>query len=161
MGVAMLLLGPLGEELGWRGYLLPALQSRVGALTASAIIGAIWAFWHLPLVWMPSQAVSHIPFPLFLVSLAGLSIIYTWLSNSTRGNLLLAILLHAQLNVMTNLWQVLPNVPSAARILMLLSVVGTGLSLLLVLVYGPRTLARQSRVVLPLAASTSQPVESK
>ncbi len=41
--VAMLPLGPLGEEFGWRGYLLPTLQSHVGALTTSVIIGAIWA----------------------------------------------------------------------------------------------------------------------
>ncbi len=58
MGVVMLPLGPLGEEFGWRGYLLPALQSHRGALTASVILGAIWAVWHLPLIWMPSQALS-------------------------------------------------------------------------------------------------------
>jgi uncharacterized protein len=143
MGVAMLLLGPLGEELGWRGYLLPALQSRMGALTASLAVGAIWAGWHLPMFWMPSQFLSQIPFPLFLASLAGLSTIYTWLSNSTQGNLLLAILLHAVLNVTSTLWQVVPDPPSPADVLALLSVVGTALPLLLILGYGPRTLARQ------------------
>lgn len=143
MSVAMLPLGPLGEELGWRGYLLPALQSSVGALAASMIIGVLWAAWHLPLFWMPSQFLSQIPFPLFLVSLAGLSTIYTWLSNSTRGNLLLAILMHAMLNGASTLWQAVPDAPSPAGVLTLLSVIGIGLSLLLVLGYGPRTLARQ------------------
>jgi membrane protease YdiL (CAAX protease family) len=157
MGVALLSLGPLGEELGWRGYLLPALQSRVGALAASLIVGAIWASWHLPLVWMPSQMLNQIPFPLFLVSLMGLSIIYTWLSNNTQGNLLLAILLHADLNVMTNLWQAVPDAPSPTYVLTLLSVVGTGLSILLVLGYGPRTLARQPRGGLPGAATKESP----
>ncbi len=71
--------------------------------------------------WMPSQFLSQTPFLLFMVSLAGLSIIYTWLSNSTRGNLLLAILLHAELNVMTNLWQAVPDAPSPAGVLTLLS----------------------------------------
>src|SRR6266540_3257574 len=93
--------------------------------------------------WMPSQFLSQTPFLLFMVSLAGLSIIYTWLSNSTRGNLLLAILLHAMLNVMTNLWQAVPDAPNPAGVLTLLSVVGTGVSILFVLGYGPRTLARQ------------------
>lgn len=161
MGVVMLPLGPLGEEFGWRGYLLLALQSHRGALTASVILGAIWAVWHLPLIWMPSQALSKIPFPLFLVSLMGLSIIYTWLSNNTRGNLLLAILLHAELNVMTSLWQAVPDAPSAARILMMLSLIGTGLSILLVLGYGPRTLARQSRAEGSGGLTTSQPAASK
>ncbi len=91
----------------------------------------------------------------------GLSIIYTWLSNNTHGNLLLAILLHAELNVMTSLWQAVPDAPSAARILMMLSLIGTGLSILLVLGYGPRTLARQSREGDLGALTTSQPAPSK
>jgi membrane protease YdiL (CAAX protease family) len=147
MSVAMLPLGPLGEEIGWRGYLLPALQARMGALAASLLLGAIWAAWHLPLFWMPSQFLSQIPFPLFLVSLAGLSTIYTWFSNSTQGNMLLPILLHAVLNVTTNLWQAVPDAPSPARMLTLLSVGGTCLSIVLVLSFGPRTLARQPRRV--------------
>src|SRR6266545_8210085 len=102
--------------------------------------------------WMPSQFLSQTPFLLFMVSLAGLSIIYTWLSNSTRGNLLLAILLHAELNVMTNLWQAVPDAPSPAGVLTLLSVVGTGLSIALVLGYGPRTLSRQPGGIAPGAA---------
>jgi len=161
IGVAMLPLGPLGEEFGWRGYLLPTLQSRMDALPASMVIGAVWTLWHVPLMWMPSQAVGHIPFLLFLVGLIGLSIIYTWLLNSTRGNLLLAILLHAELNVLTNLWQILPDAPSAWHVLMLLSVVGTGLSLLVILVYGPRRLVRQPGEKFTGEVTISQPVPSK
>src|ERR687890_2816407 len=39
----------LGEEIGWRGYVLPRLQSRMSALSASLILAPIWALWHLPL----------------------------------------------------------------------------------------------------------------
>jgi len=44
-----LLGGPLQEEFGWRGYALEVLQQRWSALASSAVLGAVWAAWHLPL----------------------------------------------------------------------------------------------------------------
>ena len=41
--------GQSGEEVGWRGYLLPALRTRLGMLPASVIVGVIWWGWHMPL----------------------------------------------------------------------------------------------------------------
>jgi membrane protease YdiL (CAAX protease family) len=45
--------GPIGEELGWRGYALGEMQRRVSPFTAALILGAVWGFWHTPL-WMLS-----------------------------------------------------------------------------------------------------------
>jgi hypothetical protein len=39
----------LGEEIGWRGFLLPRLMS-FGKTKAYIILGIIWGFWHLPLI---------------------------------------------------------------------------------------------------------------
>ncbi|MEM3672878.1 MAG: CPBP family intramembrane glutamic endopeptidase [Candidatus Bathyarchaeia archaeon] len=36
------------EEIGWRGYALPALQKKHDALISSLIVGVFWAFWHWP-----------------------------------------------------------------------------------------------------------------
>ena len=48
----LLILGPLSEEIGWRGYALERLQTRWNALTSSLIVGLVWALWHLPLFMM-------------------------------------------------------------------------------------------------------------
>nr|WP_314465154.1 CPBP family intramembrane glutamic endopeptidase [uncultured Clostridium sp.] len=42
----------MGEELGWRGYLLPKLRIFLSDRTALIITGAIWGIWHLPVIVM-------------------------------------------------------------------------------------------------------------
>jgi membrane protease YdiL (CAAX protease family) len=39
----------IGEELGWRGYLLPSLRP-LGTWPALLISGAVWGFWHSPII---------------------------------------------------------------------------------------------------------------
>src|SRR5215203_922219 len=89
----------LGEEIGWRGYVLPRLQSRMSALSASFIIAPLWGLWHLPL-WLQGGPV-HTPtvYAAFVVSAFALSVILTWVYNSTGGSLLLVVLLHATVNL--------------------------------------------------------------
>jgi membrane protease YdiL (CAAX protease family) len=41
--------GPLGEEIGWRGWAVPALQQRFSPLLTSLFVGLLWGIWHLPL----------------------------------------------------------------------------------------------------------------
>ena len=51
----------LGEELGWRGYLQEKLLSKYGLISGFILLGAIWGYWHLPIILMgynfPSQPV--------------------------------------------------------------------------------------------------------
>ena len=42
----------MGEELGWRGYLLPKLRIFLSDRTALIVTGAIWGIWHLPVIVM-------------------------------------------------------------------------------------------------------------
>ena len=89
----------VGEELGWRGYLLPRLLERYSALTASLMVGLLWGLWHLSLFLTPAFPHSERSFPLFMISTTVYSVWFTWLFLRTRGSVLLATLFHASLNL--------------------------------------------------------------
>ena len=89
----------LGEEIGWRGYALPRLQTGRSALSASLILAPIWGLWHLPLWLTGAPARTPTLYAAFLVGIFALSIITTWVYNSTGGSLLMVVLLHASANV--------------------------------------------------------------
>lgn len=92
----------LGEEFGWRGFLIPRLQIRHSALTTSLIIGAYHALWHLPKFFVEGQSqygwVQDAGFfPAFLgyaVFVTAWAIQLTWVFNNSRGSVLLAAVVH-------------------------------------------------------------------
>jgi membrane protease YdiL (CAAX protease family) len=94
--IPLIVLGPLSEEFGWRGYALDRLQARWDPLISSAIVGVLWGLWHGPLFAMPgtSQHELAVPFVGFVLRLVALSLIFTWLQNSTKGSLLPALFFH-------------------------------------------------------------------
>lgn len=94
--IPLLVLGPLSEELGWRGYALDRLQTRWNALVSSLIVGVMWALWHLPLFFMvgTSQKEWGIPFMGFAMGVTALSVLFTWLHNNTGGSVWAAIFFH-------------------------------------------------------------------
>lgn len=113
--LVLLIGGPLGEEFGWRGFLLPALLTRFNALWASVWIGIVWAFWHLPLFFIPGQLQQQFPFPLFLMNAIALSILFTWIYNHTQGSVLSAIVLHTAVNGWTYVIPILPQAAGSIR----------------------------------------------
>jgi len=96
--------GPLGEELGWRGFLLPELQKSYANLNSAIIIGFIWFIWHIPLWWAPfgtlvsGEPISLIPVFTYFTMLICLSIIITWLVINSKGSVLIALLFHLSIN---------------------------------------------------------------
>jgi membrane protease YdiL (CAAX protease family) len=48
----------LGEELGWRGYLLKSLQNKK-LLPISLTIGTVWGLWHFPLILIGHNYPQH------------------------------------------------------------------------------------------------------
>jgi membrane protease YdiL (CAAX protease family) len=94
--IPLIVIGPLSEELGWRGYALDRLQTKWSALVSSIVVGILWALWHLPLFFMvgTSQHELHFSFLSFLVGLTALSILFTWLQNNTRRSIWTAVFFH-------------------------------------------------------------------
>lgn len=99
--------GPLGEEPGWRGFALPRMQPRFGPLRATLLLGLLWGFWHLPDFATTNQgggpgadpvALASIDFPLFILYVVAVSLVFTWVFNHTRSSVFIAILLHASIN---------------------------------------------------------------
>jgi membrane protease YdiL (CAAX protease family) len=129
-----------GEEIGWRGYVLPRLQVEHNALAASLILGIIWGFWHLPKFLSHWNAVS---FAWFMVHTLAASVLYTWMYNGTKGSLLLVTLFHASTNT-AGLFMPLANTVSSENmgsymIYVLLEVLA---ALVVVLATGPERLSR-------------------
>ncbi|MDX1416810.1 MAG: CPBP family intramembrane glutamic endopeptidase [Candidatus Promineifilaceae bacterium] len=89
--VTLLLRGPMGEELGLRGFALPRMQGYMSPFRASVIIGILWAGWHLP-VLLGRDIVSIVA---FLLLAFFLSFIFTWLFNGSGGSLLTVLVFHA------------------------------------------------------------------
>ena len=98
--------GPLGEELGWRGFALPRMQKMLGPLAASLLLGVLWAGWHLPLFFLPDWKGDADPVLVgtaFVAWVIPFSVIMTWVYNSAGGNTLAATLLHAGENAAVSL----------------------------------------------------------
>lgn len=93
-----------GEEVGWRGFLLPRLQARSSALKSAVLVTLFWACWHIPLFAFADgfRKMGAIGIPGWLFSLLLGSVILTWLFNSSGGSILVVALFHAMLDVAIN-----------------------------------------------------------
>jgi membrane protease YdiL (CAAX protease family) len=91
---------PLGEEFGWRGYLLRRLKKGGSWRRATLVIGAVWALYHIPLVifsptgvWPAATAITY------AISSIALAVPFTWFAaKAKRGSVIPASVLHASLN---------------------------------------------------------------
>jgi membrane protease YdiL (CAAX protease family) len=102
-----LVAGQAGEEVGWRGYALPALADRFGLRAAGIVVGVFWALWHLPLFFVTAADTYGQSLPLYVSQVVGFSVAMTWMYAHTRGSLLLAMLMHSAIN---NTKDIVPSV---------------------------------------------------
>lgn len=99
--IIFLSIASLGEEIGWRGVALPALLKRYNPLTASAILGIVWATWHLPF-WILIDTLSQFGagyFVLNYIFIVPTTFYITWVFINSKGSLLLPVVLHLVFNI--------------------------------------------------------------
>lgn len=91
--------GPVGEELGWRGYAQSRLVERFGPVQVSLVIGAAWGFWHLPDFFADEGNLAQLGLGFlapFVISTMANSVFMTYLWFRTQGSILIAgIVWHA------------------------------------------------------------------
>jgi membrane protease YdiL (CAAX protease family) len=89
----------LGEELGWRGFALPRLSTRMGLRGASLLLGAIWAVWHLPQFFIPEGDSYGQSCWGFCLGVVAISVIMAWLFAHVNGSLWPPMLFHSAINI--------------------------------------------------------------
>lgn len=93
------------EELGWRGYALPLLLSRMNSpMRATLLIAFLWWAWHLPrdipMFMGPFDATAYLTGQgIFLLLCIAMSIVITYLFHLTGGSVWAGILIHGGSNV--------------------------------------------------------------
>jgi uncharacterized protein len=132
-----------GEEVGWRGFALPRLQTRHSALVASLLLTLGWALWHLPLFFyrpgytsMDAAGVTG-----WFFSLLTGAVLLTWLYNESRGSILVAALFHAAVDVVFTSGISSPSVINVAGALI------TIWGIIVLVAAGPRFLSRRGKMI--------------
>ncbi len=129
-----LLGGPLGEEPGWRGYALPRLETAVGPVRSSLLLGLLWTGWHLPLFLYPGWTSS--PLWIYVLLLTGQSLILTYGTNLAGFGIITPIAMHATFNTVSRFLNGLfadtqPSVRMPFQLVMALCGLATAVALIL------------------------------
>ena len=88
-----------GEEVGWRGFALPRLQSVTSPLVACLLINLIWPLWHV-FYWVAEGKPVLSPgyWGHTYLELLPATVIISWLYNRSKGSILVAGIAHAAAN---------------------------------------------------------------
>ena len=142
--VGLLVGGPLNEEVGWRGYALPRLQEGMRVLTASLVLGVLWALWHLPLFFVAGTSQADFPFVHFVLWVVALSVLFAWVYNGTGGSLLVVVLAHGAVNFTAGfLFPIFPALAGGVGPFVIYAALFVVAAVLVVLFTGPELFSRK------------------
>jgi uncharacterized protein len=131
-GIAVGLIVPAFEELGWTGFVTPRLRLRHGVLGTGLIIGLLWGTWHLPLFAGSAASSGAIPPVLFMAAmlfawLPPYRVLMVWVDDRTQS-LFVVMLMH--MPIVVSQFVLTPEAISGEQ--MFMSLVATGAALWLV-----------------------------
>ena len=129
-GVLLLFLtGPLGEEFGWRGYLLPALMKRWSRARCKLVIGVAWALWHWPLM-LDRWSAEPLHLPYFVANV----VVFSFMLSAVflRGGLLPAMAVHWAINASQEVVPAAFGLQGLPSMVMSLTISGTLVALAMV-----------------------------
>jgi len=131
-GIAVGLIVPVFEELGWTGFVTPRLRLRHGVLGTGLFMGLLWGTWHLPMFAGSAASSGGIPPALFMAAmlfgwLPPYRVLMVWVYDRTRS-LLLAMLMH--MPIVVSQFVLTPEQLSGEQ--MFASLIATGAALWLV-----------------------------
>jgi uncharacterized protein len=129
--------GATGEELGWRGFALPRLQTRMSALSASLLLGVIWTIWHVPL-WFAGLGYERIPFAAYAILVISSTVLITWACNNSGGSMVIATIFHLTMNIAMNI------IDSMAIYVYAILTMAT--AIFVVFIYGPSKLSKAAEL---------------
>jgi membrane protease YdiL (CAAX protease family) len=91
----------LGEEIGWRGFLVPRLFNNLGYTKTALLSGLIWSIWHYPILLFAdynNQTPMWYSLGCFTILTVSLGFTYTWMRIKS-GSLWTSVLLHSSHNL--------------------------------------------------------------
>lgn len=100
-GMAKGLASSLGEEIGWRGFLVPELFKNIGFTGTALISGVVWSCWHYPLlIWADynSGTATWYGLTCFTVMVISIAFVFAWMRLKS-GSVWTAALLHTSHNL--------------------------------------------------------------
>ncbi len=106
--LVVIVLIAVGEEYGWRGFLLPRLMDKFNLFQSSLLLGLIWGFWHFPAYLIGTGVPLQMNFIVFLVWVILGTLFISWIYYYTQS-VLTAVLAHMSANVAFNYLPLLPE----------------------------------------------------
>lgn len=93
--VLLSLLGCIGEEIGWRGFMLPAFNKKYSLFNSAVFTGILWGAWHFGKL----MSYGILGYILFIVLITEFSIVMAWIYLKSNANMMCMVSFHLGINI--------------------------------------------------------------